>query len=619
MSSPKRTSSDSAFEHLAESLGVAAQYENMEGEVRDVPLETRKAMLAAMGISSKNDLPGGMTSSPPRLAVPDGVRCYLPGFLEQAPVWGIAAQVYELNSDRNWGIGDLEDIRTLCDIAAEAGADFIGLSPLHALFLSDPQRCSPYSPSNRSFLNPIFLALNKIPGFDHSLADSGRLKELRALPFVDYEAVTELKIRALRTLFEDWSGRLQEPLPYSHREFAEFKQSGGSELYGHCLFEALSFEMVSKGHGGGWHSWPEDFRHASSAAVAAFKDSHSKEVEFFLWLQWLMNVQLTDVAEHAAKAGLRLGLYFDFAVGEAPDGSSSWSTPDLVLADLRIGAPPDIFSVAGQDWGLVPLSPEALREQQMRPYRDLLKRTMRYAGALRLDHAMGIWQLFVMPEGVLPKDGGYLRYQFEEMVRVVADLSRETRTVMIGEDLGNVPDGFRPAMDKADILGYRVLYFEADADGFDPSELSQKALACLSTHDLPPLIGWWANSDINFGQRQGLYAADEATSLREDRELRKSSLLKAAGAPASKTEAAEEAISEEVVVALHRLLARSASMLAAVRLADLSGEERSSNIPGTSTEYPNWRARLQLPLEELAQFPLMNKIAAAMRAERPKT
>jgi 4-alpha-glucanotransferase len=231
---------------------------------------------------------------------------------------------------------------------------------------------------------------------------------------------------------------------------------------------------------------------------------------------------------------------------------------------------------------------------------------------------MGIWQLFIMPEGTSPKEGGYLRYQFEDMVRVVCDLSRETRTVMIGEDLGNVPDGFRPAMDEADILGYRVLYFDADPDGFDPAELTQKALACLSTHDLPPVIGWWANSDIRFGEEQGLYDAAKVASLLEDREARKRSLLDAAGVPATEADPTDTTLAEEVVVELHRLLARSASSLAAVRLADLSGEERSSNIPGTSTEYPNWRARLQLPLEDLPRFALMTKITAAMQAERPK-
>jgi 4-alpha-glucanotransferase len=618
MTRTKSVSDDPSFEHLAESLGVAAQYEDMEGEVRKVPLETRKAMMAAMGISSKDDLPGGIEVSPPQMVVPDGARCYLPPFLDTSPVWGIAAQVYELNSARNWGIGDLEDLRSLCDIAADAGADFVGLSPLHALFLSEPERCSPYSPSNRSFLNPIYLALDRLPGFDASLADPAHLADLRARPFVDYAAVTEVKLSALRTLWLRWTGNADQPAPYSREALAAFKREGGDALYGHCLFDALSVDMVAKGHGSGWADWPQDYRDRNSPAVRSFEESHADELDFFVWLQWLMNVQLADLASHAEEVGLRLGLYFDFAVGEVPDGSSTWATPDLVLADLRIGAPPDFFSETGQDWGLVPLSPEALREQEMRPYRDLLERTMRYAGALRLDHAMGIWQLFVMPEGTSPKEGGYLRYQFEEMVRVIADLSTETRTVMIGEDLGNVPDGFRPAMDETDILGYRVLYFDADPDGFDPAALTQKALACLSTHDLPPVIGWWANSDIRFGEEQGLYDAEKVVSMLEDREQRKRSLLDAAGVEATEADPADTVLSEEVVVELHRLLARSASSLAAVRLADLSGEDRSSNIPGTSTEYPNWRARLQLPLEDLPRFALMTRITAAMQAERPK-
>lgn len=615
---PSRSpSTDRAFDRLAEGLGVPANYQDMNGETREVSAKTRRAIVKALGGTGTTP-DKTLTLSPPRLTVPAGASCYIPHFLDDTPVWGIAAQVYELNSSRNWGIGDLADVRSLCSIAAAAGADFVGLSPLHALFPAEPERCSPYSPSNRSFLNPIFLALDDIPGFDDDLCNAEQLGDLRERSFVDYTAVTEVKMAALRVLWQRFSESDDQPARYGKDAFDAFRNEGGDPLFGHCLFEALSFEMVANGHGSGWHSWPEAYRQRQGAAVEAFRQSHANEIDFLVWLQWLMNVQLGDVRDHAKQVGLRLGLYFDFAVGEVPDGSSTWATPDLVLADLRVGAPADIFSDTGQDWGLVPLSPEALRTQKMKPYRDLLERTMRYAGALRLDHAMGIWQLFVMPAGVPATEGGYLRYRFEDMVQVVADLSRETRTVMIGEDLGNVPDGFRPAMDQADILGYRVLYFEAEPEGFDPAALTAKALACLSTHDLPPLRGWWANSDIAFGEAQGLYDADKADLLSDDRVKRKHSLLKAAGKPSSDADPAEEAISETLVVELHRLLARSASMLAAVRLADLSGEERSSNIPGTSTEYPNWRAKLQLPLETLAEFPLMNKIVSVMQAERPK-
>ncbi len=617
MAAARPTPEDQRFNRLAESLGVPASYEDMEGEVRQVPTETRRAMLAAMGRNQTADLSDAETLAPPQLAVPPNAECYLPDFLNDGPVWGIAAQVYELNSSRNWGIGDLEDVRILCDIAAEAGADFIGLSPLHALFLSEPPRASPYSPSNRSFLNPLYLAIDKLPGFEAGLADEATLKALRKLPFVDYEAVADIKLRTLRALWTRWKER-EVPSPYDRASFEDFKASGGEALSGHCLFEALSLSMVAAGHGSGWHDWPGEYRRRQGDAVEAFRESHTDEIDFLLWLQWLMNVQLGELAGYARKVGLRLGLYFDFAVGEAPDGSSSWATPDLVLADLRVGAPPDMFSDAGQDWGLVPLSPETLRKERLRPYRALLERTMRYAGALRLDHAMGIWQLFVMPEGTPAKDGGYLRYPFEDMIRVIADLSQQTRTVMIGEDLGNVPKGFRPAMDKAGILGYRVLYFEADPDGFDPEELTRQALACLSTHDLPPLIGWWAGNDIKFGVEHGLYNEEKAAVLWEDRESRKLSLLRAAGIDSSPADAADEYISTETVVEMHRVLARSSSLLAAVRLADLSGEARSSNIPGTSTEYPNWRARLDLSLEEIARHPLMKAITEAMRKERPK-
>ena len=579
-------------------------------------------MLNALGFTDRLELEFAEQWPQPRLEVPAGVRCFVPASLSEKKAWGISAQVYELVSSRNWGIGDIEDVKNLCRTAAEAGADFVGLSPLHAGFLAEPRRCSPYSPSNRLFLNPLYLAVDKIPGFRHDLVDHEKLSKVRASDLVDYPAVAELKLTVLRELWRKWrNGDLQDA-GLSRQAFEDFKEEGGETFLGHCLFESLSCEMTAQGHGSGWHGWPEEFRDCRSSAVQAYAAAHHDDVDFHGWLQWLTALQLKDVADYARAADLRFGLYLDFAVGEVPDGSSTWSVPHLVLPGMHIGAPPDAFSLKGQDWELVPLSPRPLLDPAQSHYERLIDRTARFAGALRLDHAMGLWQLFLIPAGEPPTVGAYLRYPFPEMISSLATVSRNRQTIVIGEDLGNVPPQFRPALEKAGILGYKVLYFEdIAAEDLDPMSPPSLSLACLSTHDLPPLIGWWRNDDISFAEQHGWCDAEAAARARKERSRRKQALLhklmnlRLIGLETAASNRGNS-ITEEVVTGLHHLLARTKSVLVALRLADMVGESRSTNIPGTAEEYPNWRVKLQVPIEELAEMGLFQQVAEVQRAER---
>ncbi|MCJ8520787.1 4-alpha-glucanotransferase [Pseudorhizobium tarimense] len=606
------------FDDLAALYGVPPDYEDLQSEVRPVPEETRRRILKALGAPDNLNALRQAASErePPRLELKEPTVCYLPESLQNAPVWGISLQLYELKSSRNWGIGDFADLRQICTIAAAAGADFIGLNPLHALFLAEPERCSPYSPSSRVFLNPLYIAVDQVNGFEPDGISGAELERLRAAELVDYPAVTDLKLRALKAI---WNRR--SSIEKGAEEFDRFKSEHGQVLHRHAVFETLSLHLKDSGHQSGWHHWPGEFQGWSSDGVRQFAEEHADEVEFHQWLQWLAAKQLAEVTDHTREVGMKIGLYFDLAVGEAPDGSSTWCTPELGLQGLRVGAPPDVFSTSGQDWGLIALSPQALQEQGMKPYRELIDASMRYAGALRIDHAMGIWQLFLLPEGETPAVGGYLRYPFQDMVSVLAEVSHARRSVVIGEDLGNVPDGFRDVMEEAQILGYRVLYFEeADPEGFDVSNIIRLSLACLSTHDLPPLIGWWRGDDIDLALKVGLTEPVAAEKAREERAQRRQSFVTGlAGAGLLEQNDADEKISEEAVIAIHRLLARSPSVMVALRLADLVGEDQPTNVPGTSDAYPNWRRKLSVPVEELAGSRLFRRIVEAVAAVRPKT
>lgn len=612
---------DTLAEKLLKNGVLPDSYEDLQGLEQRVARTTRRKIAQALAEGS----PGGIIPGNwPRPVLDPGAlsRCHVPQTPSSQGFWGVSTQLYELRSGRNWGIGDFEDLKRLSTIAADAGADFIGLNPLHALFLAQPTHCSPYSPSNRRFLNPLYLAVDRIAGFEEEMADAEKIASARRSDIVDYALVATIKLSALRALWRTWQRQGLPDTRLSRGAFDAFILEGGNALFGHALFEALSAEMTAKGYGRGPSDWPEDFRRRENIAVRQFADDHEDEIDFHIWLQWLTALQLEEAADHARGAGMRVGLYLDFAVGDVPDGSSVWAEPELALPGLHLGAPPDAFSVQGQDWGLVPLSPIPLLDRSRSNYRDLVDRTARYAGALRLDHALGLWQFFLIPECETAAEGGYLRYPFPELVADLAAVSQERKTIIVGEDLGNVPPGFRDALRKAALLGYNVLYF-GDAEPEDSSDEKGPALslACLSTHDLPPLLGWWRSDDINFAKEQGFLDAETERRVRAERRQRKTELLEAAVSAGvlpdvGRTQVDEDIPTQDIVVALHRLLSRTDSLLVAVRLADMVGEARSTNVPGTQDEYPNWRLKLDVLLEEIPEMPSFMAIVDAMRVRK---
>ena len=608
---------DRAIDELAERAGIAASYPGADGVDVATTTSTKRRLLAGLGIEQASQLPR-VELTPPSLSEAAATSCYLPTWLTDSPAWGITGQLYELRSARSWGIGDFADLETLCRIAARRGADFVGLTPLHAPFLADPERCSPFSPSNRRFLNPLYIAIDRVDGYDPEAHRPESLERLQDSELVDYQLVAQSKLTALG---EIWRGGAK-----NSRDFAAYSAQASAQLSRHALFEALSARMVADGHGAGWLAWPEAYHDPEGDAVQAFAEEAADEVRFHLWLQFLADRQLASAAKAARDAGMRIGLYLDLAVGDEPDGSATWSAPDSYVQGATIGAPPDYFSTQGQDWGISALSPVGLERQDYAPFEDLIADVTRQAGALRIDHVMAIWQLFLVPAGGTAAEGAHVRYPIRQMLSRLARLSHERQLVVIGEDLGHVPEGFREVMAEAAILSYRILYFEQSEHGFrEAADYPRRSIACLATHDLPTFRGWWQGHDVELRLDYGLIDTTGADEQRDNRQKEREALagLLPGGKPMpaawqAAIDRPDEPPLASLTVAVHEFLASSNALLAGVRIADLTGENEPTNLPGTSGTYPNWRRRMPVPLEELEGLTLFQDVTARMAARRPR-
>ena len=617
------------LDRLAEAYGISLDYVSEAGTYQRVSERAKRGILAALGVAARTDkevaasLVAAPAPEPREMAAPAGVRCFVPKWLRQGRAWGINCQLYGLRSHRNWGIGDFEDLARLAEWAGACGADFLGVNPLHALFLADPSRRSPYSPSSRRFLNPMYIAVDKLRGAARTSRQA--IAAGREAAFVDYIAVSEAK----RTALADRFAQFQREDLARHTEnalhFEGFCDECGEALELFARYEALSDALVSEGFACGWHTWPDGYRSPTGRAALRFARDNSARVLFHKWLQWIANGQLADAHRRARAAGMRIGLYLDLAVGVAPDGADTWAAPDTVISGAHIGSPPDAFNRLGQDWGLCPLSPLALRERDGAAMAAIFRDLMRHAGAIRIDHVMGLVRLYWVPDGLEATDGAYVGYPGDSLMRQVASASHKHSALVIGEDLGTVPAGFRDIMRGMAIQGYRVLYFERDKGGRfrAPQSYARTALACTSTHDLPTLRGWWKGRDISERERLGLYdTANAELERRErgrDRQLLLQALRRAGLAPdeaADRADGASAELPDAVLIGAHTFLARTRSRLIAIQLEDLVGMEEQANLPGTVDEHPNWRRKLSVSLEDLPQCGISRRVADAVAAER---
>ena len=624
-----------ALDRLASAYGITSSYISERGETCIVSDATKLGILRAIGVQAANEaeISASLATAPREEAndndVPAEMRCFVPDWLAGGRIWGVSCQLYGLRSPRNAGIGDFEDLAQLAELAAQAGADFLGVNPLHALFYADAGRYSPYAPSSRRFLNPFYIALDRLPGNRAAGAANGAAAA-RATELVDYQQVARRKRGALEAGYAAFCTTAGGSGSAQARSFRAFCADRGRPLQQFALFEALSVALVAGGHYSGWHTWPAAYRDFDSHAVRRFARENEASIDFHKWLQWVAQTQLQQAQQRARAAGMRVGLYLDLAVGVAPDGADTWAQPQAVVDKARVGSPPDMFNDNGQDWGLAPLSPAALKANNFEPFEAILDELMRSAGAVRIDHAMGLTRLYWIPADARAKEGAYVRYPVGELLRRLARISQARSSVVIGEDLGTVPPGFREVMSEMEIQGYRVLYFEREGDGSfrAPHAYSHKALACLSTHDLPTLKGWWRASDADEREKLGLLSPEHAAAMRSSRAHDRGMLLAAlrhAGLLPQSLQAAldghapyPEDLPSELCVAIHVFLARTNSRLVAVQLEDMLGMQDQANVPGTIDECPNWRRKLPIQLSEIPHTDLFRDIASVLSQERPR-
>jgi (1->4)-alpha-D-glucan 1-alpha-D-glucosylmutase len=571
---------------------IAPSYLDVWLREHKIDPEVRRALEKALGPPAK----GKST-----LHVEPG-RCYQPEILEKGGrVWGFMVQLYGVRSERNWGIGDFSDLRALIEIAGGLGASVVGVNPLHAAYVS------PYSPSSRHALNTIYLDVEAIPELKqcdeaqqllNSRKFRNRLAELRSTDLVDYDGVRAAKGEVLELLYACWRDSARR------KRFAEWNRNSPKELRDYALYEALREELGS----GGWQSWPPEYHDPGSKAVLSFARKKADRVEFYSYLQWNARLQLDLAQRRAQELGMPIGLYFDLALGSDRGGAEVWSDKAAYATDASIGAPPDEFNPRGQDWGLPPYSPRALRAAAYRPFVDLLDANMPAGGALRLDHVMALARLYWIPGGNKPDKGGYVNYPFRELLGLLAQESRRNRCMVIGEDLGTVTPELRKALNEASVLSYRPLLFEKDPAGefCSPAAYPREALVCASTHDLPTWRGYWAGWDLEQREKLGL-----TVDFRKEKSLREQDKEKLKGA-------LERDGFDTSAAGAHAFLARTPSKILMVQPEDVFELMEQANLPGTVDEHPNWRRKLPVTLERWKSDPRVQQLAETM-AERAFT
>jgi 4-alpha-glucanotransferase len=557
-------------------------------------------------------VPGGTASATCPLVVVPATMEQPAALTEQR--WGLMAQLYSVRSERSWGVGDLADLGELADWGGrELGADFVLVNPLHAAEPVAPMEPSPYLPTTRRFVNPLYLRVEDVrevaylPSTDRALIE-WLAEDLRAAEpgdEIDRDAAWAAKRSALETVF------LAPRSPARQAAFDAFCEREGQGLADFATWCALAerFGLPSS-------QWPPAAHDHGSEDLALWRVELAERIEFYTWLQWLCDEQLEAAQRTARAAGMAYGVVHDLAVGVHPEGSDTWGLGEAIARGVTVGAPPDAYNQQGQDWSQPPLRPDTLAELGYAPYRDMLRTVLRHAGGLRVDHVMGLFRLWWVPGGSGPREGTYVRYDHEALIGILCLEAQRAGAFVVGEDLGTVEPWVRDYLRERGVLGTSVLWFEKDGEGVPlrPERWRELCLATVTTHDLPPTAGYLAGEHIELRERLGLLtrsvdeelsfdAAERAGVLALLREL---SLL-----PDDPTE-------RETVEALHRLLRRTPSRLLGLALTDAVGERRAQNQPGTSSQYPNWKVPLAdgsgvpVLLEELRTRPRALSLARAI-------
>jgi 4-alpha-glucanotransferase len=563
---------------------------------------------------------GDAETSTALIVTPDWLG--LPEQLGARRAWGLAVQLYSVRSRQSWGIGDLTDLTDLAVWSASRhGADYLLVNPLHAAGFSGPtnrMEPSPYLPTSRRFVNPLYLRVEAVPEFAE-LTKRSRVRRQRSdvqrdaakLDAIDRDSAWAAKRAALKLLHAEPRSAGRE-LAYS-----AFRDREGRALDDFAAWCALAEE-----YGGDWHRWPESLQHPDAAGVAGFVERNSDTVDFHRWLQWQLDEQLAAAQSQAIRAGMSLGIMADLAVGVHPNGADAWALQDVMARGVKAGAPPDEFNQLGQDWSQPPWRPDRLDEQEYRPFRALIQAVLRHAGGVRIDHIIGLFRLWWIPDGAKPTQGTYVRYDHEAMIGIVALEAHRAGALVVGEDLGTVEPWVRDYLLLRGVLGTSILWFELDRDGtggpLPAARWREYCLSSVTTHDLPPTAGYLVGDHVRLRESLGLLTRPVEIELESDRaelagwmaELRRVGLLEDG-----------EDDPDQIVLALYRYLGRTPSRLLGVALTDAVGDHRTQNQPGTTDEYPNWRVPLtgpdgrQVMLEDVFTDRRAATLAEAVRTE----
>ena len=595
----------------AEGRGVATSYSSSPGHEVTVSAETIEAILAALG-APPAAAPPAAGAELGRLAAP------VPG----GRSWGLTIQLYAIRSRASWGHGDFRDLADLASWSArDLGAGFVLINPLHAAEPVPPVSTSPYLPMSRRFISPLYLRIEDIA--EYSALDDRERGHIAALAkplkaandagsLLDRDAVWAAKRAALKILHQ---------VPMSRRRAAEYRAY--REREGQALTDWATWCVLAEVHGPDWRAWPAALARPGAEVVAMERSRLAREADFHVWLQWLADGQLAAAQDAARAAGMDIGIIQDLAVGGHPGGADAWSDQDLVVSGVTVGAPPDEFNQRGQDWGSQPWHPERLAERRYQPLAGLITAAVRHAGALRMDHVMGLCRLWWVPPGMTPDRGTYVRYDHVATVGVLARAAIQAGVLAIGEDLGTVDPWIRDYLAAHGVLGTSMLWFERRGDGtpLPPGEWRRNSLATIGTHDMPPATAFLTGEHV--GLRAGLGVLTRPVEAERAEADAARSAWRAALAAEGLLPAGGHPSLPDQVVALYAYLARTPSVLIGVSLADAVGQRQPQNVPGTMKEYPNWRIPLAdgedkpVLLEDLGTHPGVRAIADAVRVRRP--
>jgi len=542
-------------------------------------------------------------------------RVGLPRRMGASRVWGYAAQLYSVRSHHSWGLGDLTDLADLCTWSASQGAGYLLTNPLHAAEVAGRMEPSPYLPSSRLFVNPIYIRpeliaeYHDLDQYDASLVESLRTTTLDDDPqaLLDRDRTWQAKSQALELIH-------RVDMSASRRmAFTAFRVARGRRLE-----DFATWCLLSELHGSDWHDWPAELHDPHGAAVARVRREHADRIDFHMWLQWIADQQLSTAQSSGTDAGMPVGLICDLAVGVNGSGADAWMLNGLFAREMNVGAPPDPFNQAGQDWGQPPMRPDVLEQMAYAPLREMVSSALRHAGGVRIDHIMGLFRLWWVPKGLDPRHGAYVRYNHEAMVGVVALEAYRAGALVIGEDLGTVEPWVRDHLASRGILGTSIMWFETDPDGRprQPQQWREHAMSSVTSHDLPPTSSYLRGDHVELRDRLGLLTEsvdEERENARREREtwlasLRQQGVLEA-----------DEDDPEQVTLAMHTLLTRTPSKVINATLTDAVGDPRTQNLPGTEDEYPNWRVPLSgqdgepVYLEDLYSSDRVARMAKVLR------